>query len=68
MIIVAIEHGFILVRLALAFLIEDIPIKVRDDEYKRVFIQKIANERLAQIKVEGNCMNFLELVAKLNAE
>ena len=58
LIIVAIEHGFLLARLALAFLIEDIPTLVRDAEFKRVFIKKIAEERLTQIKEEGNHMTF----------
>jgi len=46
LIIIAVEHGFMLLSTGLALLIEDVPVSVREQEFKRNYIKKIAEEKL----------------------
>jgi len=62
LIIIAVEHGFMLLTIWLALLIEDVPASVREQEFKRNYIKKIAEEKLIKYKEAGKFKTYEELI------
>jgi len=65
LLVVAIEHGLLFLKIAIATAISDVPKGVVADEFKRMKIMDEATKELLELKVEGDHETYDEILAKI---